>query len=371
MRRLPSQPWVLVICALSVLLAGCMHNAITPVDTTSLSSYIDSLASQEIQAHKAPGFSLAVLRHGEVIYSKGFGLADIQHHATANSETRYAIGSITKQFTAASILLLSEEHKLTLNDPLSKYFPKFDGAARIKLRNLLGHTSGLHNYPWLLEHRWPTKGTIAPSSILTILQQDKLDFKPGSRYAYSNSNYAVLAAIVAQVSGEPYPEFVERRIFKPLGMHASGSGEVFSRREHTAPGYSTLFGLFLRQQFLSLDLFYGAGSIVSTVNDMAKWDKALLRGEVLSKASFRMMITNGKLNDGHDSGYGMGFVPSSQDGHPSAWHNGLTPGAGGYCFNIIYPDDDLAVVILSNGSDFNGEPEQLATKIFRYIKDKK
>src|SRR6202022_4143000 len=98
---------------------------------------------------------------------------------------------------------------------------------------------------------------------------------------------------------------------------------------HTAPGYSSLFGLFLRQQFLSLDLFYGAGSIVSTVSDMAKWDEALLRGKVVSKASFRMMISSGKLNDGHDSGYGMGFVPGSQDGHRSAWHNGLTPGAGG------------------------------------------
>jgi D-alanyl-D-alanine carboxypeptidase len=369
-RRAKVQP-ALTICLYGILFYGCAHSTTPMVDTTSLSAYISSLANQEIATRKTPGLSIAVVHEGRVAFAQGFGVSDVGHHLAATPQTRYAVGSITKQFTAASILLLAGEHQLSLDDHLSKYFPKFDGADRIRLRNLLGHTSGLHNYPLLIEHRWPIKGAIAPSQILTILEQDKLDFEPGSRYEYSNSNYAVLAAIVAKVSGESYGTFIERRIFKPLGMDASGSGDAFAQREHTAPGYSSLFRFFVPQQFISLDLFYGAGSIVSTVNDMGAWDEALLQGKVVSKEMFRMMTTSGKLNNGNDSSYGMGFVPGSQDGHRLAWHNGLAPGAGGYCLNVIYPDDDLAIVILSNGSDFQGEPETLASKIFRYTEGKK
>ncbi len=351
---------------LSLALTACSRSIVAPANPKSLSEYIKTLATQEISDRNTPGFSIAVVRHGKVVYTKGFGYSNVGLRTPATQNTTYVIGSITKQFTAAAILLLAQEHKLSLNDSLAKYFPQFDGAERITVRNLLGHTSGLHNYPNPDEHKWPTSGQISPTHILAILQRDTLDFNPGQRFEYSNSNYAVLAAIVAKVSGEPYGEFLDRSIFRPLRMGATASGELAYNRYLPAPGYNTVMQKFVPAPHISLDLFYGAGSIVSNVLDMAKWDTALLHGTLLSPASLKEMFSTGRLKGGEATGYGFGFVPATMDGHRFIWHNGLTPGAG-YCFNALFFDDDLAIVILSNGADFAPQPELMTRKIFEFL----
>ena len=318
---------------------------------------LEALGQQALASGKAPGFSLAVEWHGKPYFAGGFGLADTQERIPAAAETRYAIGSISKQFAAVCVLQLAEQGKLTLEDKLAKFLPTLPNADRITLRMLLNQTSGLHNYPNTREHDWPKQGAIATARLVEILATDKPDFAPGTQFEYSNTNYLALAAIVAQVSGGPYREYLQGHVFKPLGMAASGNG--FAAQHGLAVPVG---GQGDPRRPLSLDLFEGAGSVVSTAEDLLRWDQALLDGRLLKPESMRLLWTAGEPAAG-GSNYAMGFVTASLGGHREVWHNGLTPTAGGYNLNVIFPDDGLAIVVLSNGPDFRPEPEKLVKAI--------
>lgn len=327
----------------------------------------DSIGAQSLANARAPGFSLAVVRHGRIVYARGFGIADLARRTPVTAGTRFAIGSLSKQFAAAAILRLVERDSLSLDDHLANYLPEMPNAQRITLRELLNQTSGLHNFPRTDEHHWPLQGVIAPASLFAILRTDSADFAPGTHWAYSNTNYAALAWIVAQTSAVPYATWLRREIFTPLHMSASGSG--YAAQAGTATPYQGT-GVFTKQFTLSLDLFYGAGGIVSSATDLASWDIALLQGRVLDAASMRDLWSAGQLADGTPVNYAMGFVPASLAGHREVWHNGLAPGAGGYCYNAIFPDDGLAVIVLSNGLNFTGEPERIVRSVLEaYFRD--
>jgi D-alanyl-D-alanine carboxypeptidase len=326
---------------------------------------IDALAKDVLASGGAPGFAIAVLRDGAIVYSRGFGMRDVDRGLPVTAETPFAIGSISKGFTAAAVLALAQDGKLTLDDRLAKYEPHLANAAAITVRQLLNQTSGLHNYPLLAEHAWPLRGSIETQKIVDTLATDKADFAPGSRWEYSNANYAVLTAIVERVSGEPMGRFLSKRFFVPLGMARSGFGYAAQARPGTALAYRKTAAPFERQQEISADLFSGAGGVYADVTDMARWDAALLTGKVLTEDGRAELFARGKLADGTPVEYGMGFVPAKLDGHRLVWHNGLAPGAGGYCYNALFPDDGLAIVVLSNGYDFDGRPECLVRQIFR------
>lgn len=327
----------------------------------------DSIGAQSLANARAPGFSLAVVRQGRIVYARGFGIADLARRTPVTAGTRFAIGSLSKQFAAAAILRLVERDSLTLDEHLADYLPDMPNAQRITLRELLNQTSGLHNFPRTDEHHWPLQGVIAPASLFAILRTDSADFAPGTHWAYSNTNYAALAWIVAQTSAVPYATWLRRELFTPLHMSASGSG--YAAQAGTATPYQGT-GVFTKQFTLSLDLFYGAGGIVSSATDLASWDIALLQGRVLDAASMHDLWSAGQLADGTPVTYAMGFVPASLAGHREVWHNGLAPGAGGYCYNAIFPDDGLAVIVLSNGLNFTGEPERIVRSVLEaYVRD--
>jgi CubicO group peptidase (beta-lactamase class C family) len=317
----------------------------------------DALATQ-----KAPGFSFAVVHDGAVVFAQGFGVADVERKVPVRPDTRFAIGSLTKQFTATAILLLAQRGRLGLDDPLVKYLPSFPNAAAITLRMLLNQTSGLHNYPLLTEHSWPTQGAIALDSLIPILATDKPDFTPGARWEYSNTNYALLSAVIAKAGSLDEAAFLRRDVFDPLKMTASGYGYAAQRESGIAKAYQGR-APFEAQPPVSLDLFSGAGAVVSNAVDVAAWDVALMRGTLLDASSMHELWTAGQLASGASVPYAMGFVPSQLAGHREVWHNGLAPGAGGYCFNAIFPDDKLAVIVLSDGADFTGVPEQMAARV--------
>ncbi len=319
----------------------------------------DRIGEEALATKKAPGFSFVVVRDGAVVYARGFGVADLASKAPVAPQTRFAIGSLTKQFTAAAILLLAQRGRLALDDPLSKYAPELPNANAITLRMLLWQTSGLHNYPDPGEHPWPTAGAIPLSSILAILKTDNPDFAPGTQWEYSNANYAALSAVVERASGTGEGPFLAANVFGPLGMHASGYG--YAAQAGTAVPYRGT-APFEPQQPISLDLFAGAGAAVSTATDMARWDVALMAGTLLDAASMRDLWTPGTAG-GKPVEYAMGFVPATVAGHRELWHNGLAPGAGGYCYNAIFPDDRLAVIVLSNGYDFRGVPERMVERV--------
>ncbi|HEX5435590.1 MAG TPA: serine hydrolase domain-containing protein [Gemmatimonadaceae bacterium] len=343
----------MLVAAISTTLGAC--SAQQPTRAT-----FDSIGAQALGTGLAPGFSMAIVHDGAVVYTRGFGLADMQQQTAVTPQTRFAIGSVSKQLAAVSVLWLAEHGKLSLGNRLSRYLPRMPSARRITVRELLNQTSGLHNFPRTTEHDWPTQGTIAPSALFAILQTDTPDFAPGTRWEYSNTNYATLAFIVSKVSGMPYTGFLQRHIFEPLHMSASGAG--FAAQSGTATPYSGA-APFTKQHAVSLDLFYGAGGIVSTAPDLARWDVALMHRTLLDARSMHDLWTAGQLANGTRVNYAMGFVPATLEGHREVWHNGLAPGAGGYCFNAIFPDDGLAVIVLSNGANFTGVPERMTRQV--------
>jgi CubicO group peptidase (beta-lactamase class C family) len=331
-------------------------------DAKVANAELETIARDALATQAAPGIAYAVISHGKLVYAGGFGVADVATKKPVTTDTRFAIGSLSKQFTAAAILLLAQQHKLSLEDPLAKYLPQLPNAATITLRMLLNQTSGLHNYPSTKEHAWPLEGAIGPAALFAFLATDKPDFAPGTQWAYSNTNYAALADVVAKASGVSFAEFMSKQVFAPLQMGASGSGFVAQRELATA--YAGV-GKLDAERAISLDLSYGAGGVVSTLSDLVKWDLALMSGALLNAASMRELWTAGKLTSGAPVSYAMGFVPAQLLGHREVWHNGLTPGAGGYTYNAIFPDDQLAVIVLSNGSSFRGEPEKIVERTLR------
>jgi D-alanyl-D-alanine carboxypeptidase len=333
-------------------------------------SAFNQIGQRAFDQSRTPGFAFLVWSHGSVVFAKGYGLADLASKTPITPVTRVAIGSITKQFTAASILLLGERRKLSLDDNLEKFVPGMPNAGKITLRMLLNQDSGLHNFPNTREHSWPLKGSIPPEKIIAILKTDRPDFAPGERWAYSNTNYAMLAQVVARASGIPYTDFLSRNIFFPLGMASSGNG--FQAQASTATAYEGSAGSFApAEPRISLDLFYGAGSIVSTAQDLASWDAALMSGKFLNAESMRTLWTNAKLPNGEPANYAMGFVESAVGSHRELWHNGYSPHAGGYCLNALFPDDKFAVVVLSNASDksFRGVPEKIVFEVVSLYDD--
>jgi CubicO group peptidase (beta-lactamase class C family) len=333
------------------------------------SAIFDRIGDDALAGGKAPGFSLVVVHGDEIVYARGFGLADVKRGIAVEPQTRFAIGSITKQFTAASILLLAARGKLGLDDTVAKFDPTYPNASRITLRMLLNQTSGLHNYPTPGEHAWPWAGPLPIRKLLAILATDKPDFDPGTRWEYSNANYALLSGILEQADGIDEGAFLERNIFGPLKMSASGYGNAAQRAAVATPYAGTTTPNapkptdFLVQDGVGLDIYAGAGAIVSTAPDLAKWDLALMRGTLLDAAATHALWSAGSLANGTPVNYAMGFVPATLAGHREVWHNGLAPGAGGYCYNAIFPDDGLAVIILSNGYDFRGVPERMVVRV--------
>ena len=344
--------------AVGAFVAGsCVSRAAEPPATVFDRIGADALASQ-----KAPGLAIAIVRDGQIVYVKGFGLADVAHKVPVEPDTRFAIGSLTKQFTAASILLLAERRKLGLDDQLSKYLPSFPNASAIKLHMLLNQTSGLHDYPFIREHPWPLSGPIELETLVAILATDTSDFAPGTRWEYSNANYALLSAVIAKASGLDEAAFLQQNVFDPLKMTSSGFGYEAQRQPGLAKAYQGR-APFQPQPSASLDLFAGAGAVVSNAPDVAAWDIALMQGGLLDASSMRALWSAGKLQSGASTGYAMGFIPATLAGHREVWHNGLAPGAGGYSYNAIFPDDKLAVVVLSNGYNFDGVPEQIVSRV--------
>ena len=322
----------------------------------------DAIGERALASNTAPGFVLAVVRGGRAVYARGFGVANVARSVPVTPRTRFAIGSLSKQFTATAVLRLRDAGKLGLDDRLATYVPSLPNANAITLRMLLNQNSGLHNFPLTTEHAWPLQGAIDPQRIIDILATDKPDFEPGTKWAYSNANYAALAYVAARTSGMPYGRYLARTIFTPLGMTSSADGYA-AQQAGTATPYEGTGTFTVPEPPLSLDLFYGAGGIVSTADDMVRWDAALMRGTLLGAASMHDLWTAGTLANGKPVRYAMGFVPSTLDGHREVWHNGLTPYAGGYCYNAIFPDDDLAVIVLSNGAGFRNQPEAMVREV--------
>lgn len=303
-----------------------------------------------------PGASVLVIENGRPAVSRSYGYADLEAQAAASPQTNYRLASVSKQFTAASILLLAEDGKLGLDDPLRKWLPSLPASADVvTLKHLLTHTSGLIDYEDLMAS--DATEQVHDADVLHLLEtQGRTYFAPGSGYRYSNSGYALLALIVEKASGQRYATFLHDRIFMPLGMaHTVAYEKGVSTVANRAYGYSLIDGKWQRTDQSSTSAVLGDGGIYSSIDDLAKWDAALYDDRLLNAQSRKLASTPWTKTDDPTVEYGYGWRITGD----SQWHSGESIGFR----NVIvrYPQRKLTVVVLTNRDD--PEPYRKAQEI--------
>ena len=289
-------------------------------------------------------FSGAVLvaRNGKPLMNQGFALANRELNVAATPDTVFRLGSITKQFTAASILQLSEQGKLAIDDPVSKYYAAAPASwKKITLKHLLCHRSGIPSYTDLPNFfRTQAQTDRTPEQLIELTRDRPLEFEPGSKFNYDNSGYIVLGFIIEKVSGEKYADYVREHIFKPLGMKHSGYDDSRSILPGRAAGYEIEKGVWLNAPYIAMSVPYAAGALYSTTSDLLIWEEAFFADKVVSKASREAMTTN------YGSNYGFGLASRTQGTHKLIGHSG---GINGFSASLErFPDDGLTVIVLSN-----------------------
>jgi CubicO group peptidase (beta-lactamase class C family) len=309
---------------------------------------IDSLVAETLADAHIPSASIAVVKDGEIVLAKAYGKAHLAPDIEAKPSMRYKIASNSKQLTAAAILLLAERHKLSLDDKVSRFLPNLTSADKITIRNLLTHTSGYQDF-YAEDYVVPDmrKDTDA-QHILDIWGKKPLDFPPGSRWQYSNTNYVIAGRIVEQVSGLPLMTFLHKEIFDKLGMKSPVDiGGAWSAEDPT--GYAT-YGLGPAREVApeGKNWLWAAGELAMTASDLARWDIALMKNEILSPALTHALTTQMTLADGTATNYALGLkVTQLDNGHRRWAHSG---GASGFhSMNVTFPDDRAAITVLTNG----------------------
>lgn len=294
----------------------------------------------------APSVSVAVVQNGKLTYAKAFGKASLDPARVADSNTRYAVGSISKQFTVAAILLIAEHGKLSLDDKVSKYFPEMTRASDITIRQLLSHTSGYEDYApqdyMIPEWIKPT----TPDAVLNEWAKKPLDFDPGTKWQYSNTNFVLAGRIFEKAAGETLVPFLQKNIFVPLGMTTAGDCGVLKTPED-AVAY-TRYGLGPAREALreAPGWYFAAGELCMTPSDLAKWDIAFLQKKILNAKSYEEFTREVKLSNGDSTSYAMGLELGHLDGIPTIFHGGEV--SGFLAYNFVYPTRDAAVIICSN-----------------------
>ena len=329
---------------------------------TRADSVDDYLKAEMAQRH-IPGLSVAVVQDGKIVKEQGYGLADLKGKP-AGPDTVYGLGSCTKPITAVAVLKLVEAGKVRLDDPAARYVPGLPAAWQaITVRQLLTHTSGLPNYRLSINYHH-LAGYTAPDSALKLVGHKRLDFAPGSRYEYSNTNYHLLGQLIESVSGQPYARFLDAQLFRPAGMTATRLAAPPAAVSGLATGY-LLQGEANVTNTLIFPAAINAGDsgLLSTAPDLARWCLALDSGRLLTLATLKLMETPGKLADGTPTSYGLGWVIGTWNGHRQIAHSGAEPGYSSSIFR--YPDDRLAVVLLSNTYDGTGLTDLMAQKVAR------
>ena len=310
-----------------------------------LEKRLDEKISSSLAKFGAPSVSVAVVRDGRLFYAKGFGMADLASKRPADIHTRYAVGSISKQFTTAALLLLQEEGKLSLDDPVAKYFPSLTRAREITIRQLLSHTSGYEDYApqdYIIPE-W-TKPT-TPAAVIDRWAEKPLNFDPGTKWQYSNTNFVLAGAIFEKVSGVALVTFLHDRIFQPLGMQTAADWPPADPADATAYTRYAL-GPPRPTQREAGGWYFAAGELAMTPTDLAKWDVAFLEHKILSARSYDEFTREVKLKNGDSTHYALGLSLGEISNMPTYSHGGEV--SGFISSNTILPTRNGAVVVLSN-----------------------
>jgi CubicO group peptidase (beta-lactamase class C family) len=315
---------------------------------------VDEYLKAEMQKQQIPGLSLVIIKDGQIVYARGHGLANVEHQVAVRPETIFQSGSVGKQFTAAAVMLLVEDGKTGLDDRITKYFA--DAPAQwqnITVRHLLTHTAGTTDYTPDFDFR----RDYTEDELLKKAAAIPLAFQPGERWSYSNLGYIMLGILISKVTGKFYGEFLQERIFKPLGMTTAriiNEADIIPNR---SSGYRLIRGELKHQEWVAPKLNTTAdGSLYLTLYDMAKWDAALYGEKLLKKSSLEQIWTPVKLNNGKTYPYGFGWMLRNANGHRLIEHGGAWQGFKAHIAR--YVDDKLTIVLFANLAQTN--PERLA-----------
>jgi CubicO group peptidase (beta-lactamase class C family) len=348
----------LVVIGIS-LIAACGAKAGQELD-----GRVDAFVAAEMREQRIPGLELAMLRDGKVVKAKGYGLANVELDVAVKPETVFQTGSVGKQFTATAVMMLVEEGKVGLDDKLSKYLAGTPEIWKeVTVRNLLTHTSGIADYTDS-EYTKPgglinLRGDYTEEELYRRFVQLPLNFETGTKWKYSNTGYALLGFVIHKVTGEFYGDFLQERIFRPLGMNATRIISEADIVPNRASGYELVKGEIKNQEWVSATLNTTAdGALYTNVMDLGKWDAALYTEKLLKKASFEQMWTPVKLKDGKSYPYGFGWFLNEANGHRLIEHDGAWQG---FTMNISrYLDDRLTVIVMTNLDEDHSKPGRVA-----------
>ncbi|MEJ2218747.1 MAG: serine hydrolase [Gemmatimonadota bacterium] len=311
----------------------------------SVHAALVSAVEGAVKAAGTPGAQVLVMRNGQVLLDRGFGVRKVDDQAPVDVDTRFEIGSITKQFTAAAVLQLVEQEKLSLDDTLGKFVPEYAAGAGISLRQLLWQVSGIPNYTAAGFAKYAETHDGGLDGVLELIRDKPLEFKPGTKWKYSNSNYFLLGRVVEVASGMPWEQYIRTHIFQPAGMtHSTFTDHEFGLLD-MATGYERR-----NERPVAMPTpgkWPGAaGAIVSTVGDLSKWDDAFFAGRIVSPEHVKIATTPGTLADGSPTGYGFGWFVNTQAGQARVYHTGGTSGFASV--NETFPDLGERIIVLVN-----------------------
>ena len=326
---------------------------------------VEGVVREEMQSQRIPGLAVAIIDHGRVALARGYGYANLEHDVPVSAETLFQSGSVGKQFTAAAVMLLVEDGRLAVDDPITRYLPEAPPEwAAIHIRHLLTHTSGIREY-----------GDDAAFDVRRAYTDDELvrmscalprEFQPGERYSYSNTGYLLLGAIVTRVGGRHYSQLLHERVFEPLGMKSARLIDEDSIIRHRAAGYRLLAGQLANAEWMAPEQnTTGDGALYLSLNDMIAWDLGLRAGRILKPESWREVYTPVTLTSGHTYPYGFGWDVYTYNGQQVLAHDG---GVFGFATHISrYLGDDLGIVVLTNLED--ADPARIARRVAGLVHD--
>jgi CubicO group peptidase (beta-lactamase class C family) len=318
---------------------------------------VDAVVQKAIAGKAFPGAGVAVVHHGKVVFAKGYGLADVEAGTPVTETTAFQIASVTKQFTAAGIMLLVEKGKIGLDDALGKYVPQVPAKwSGVTIRQLLNQVSGIPNYN--SGDRLDASKVYTQGEIIELMRDVRMSFEPGTGWEYSNTNYLLLGLVIEKASGMPYAKYMSEKVFKPLGMDSTLVNSKGVAVKNAARGYSFSQGKWVLTEIGDPGLPFAAGAIVSTPTDMAKWALAVTEGKLLKRASWDEAFASGKTADGKATNYGFGWYTAKFGDTAYLYHSGGIAGFGAY--HSRFPADHLSVIVLTNTV---GTSTRLATDI--------
>lgn len=310
------------------------------------SEKVDSLIQTKFTEKEGPGGVFLISQKGKPVYEKAFGLANLELNVPLNPNNVFEIGSMTKQFTSVSILMLEQQGKLKVTDVISNYIPDYPNGNKITIHHLLTHTSGIRDFTKIKGLSEISQKEMTPQMMVDFFKNEPVDFKPGEKFEYNNSGYIVLGYIIEKVSGETYEDFIRKNIFEKIGMVHSYYATDRKVIKDRAYGYHKKSDGFVNRSVISFSVPYASGSLMSTLDDMLKWQIALNQNLLLNQKESAKAFTKYKLNNGEEIEYGYGWHLKNINGIPTREHGGSI--FGFKSMGVYIPGKDIYVLGFSN-----------------------